>query len=140
MPVWKRFILRFYNPVALKIKLGAAWMQAALTGPWTRCCVCGKFGPKRFVKQAVADDLVEMWRLSADEAKNLRIKESMNCPWCGSKTRSRCLAETFLGLIKNDGSDQPQSVKIAATGKLPRTLILNQDDVVIIVEEAEEAA
>jgi SAM-dependent methyltransferase len=103
-------------------------MQAALTGPWSCCCVCGKFGPKRFVKQAVADKLVEMWRLSADEAKNLRIKESMICPWCGSKTRSRCLAETFLGLIKTDGSDQPQSVKIAATGKLPRTLILNQVD------------
>jgi SAM-dependent methyltransferase len=95
-PKLKRLILAIYNPVALRTKHYYKWACTALTEPWTGCPVCGRKGPKRFVPEVVAGELAEMWGLSPETAQGLRVKESMTCPWCGSKYRARRLAEVML--------------------------------------------
>lgn len=95
-PKLKHLILAIYNPVALRTKHYYKWACTALTEPWTGCAVCGRKGPKRFVPEVVAGELAEMWGLSPEAAQSLRVKESMTCPWCGSKYRARRLAEVML--------------------------------------------
>jgi SAM-dependent methyltransferase len=51
------------------------------------------------VPEAVSEELVTMWALNDSQAFALRSKESLVCPWCGSKHRARRLAHTFLNTI-----------------------------------------
>jgi len=95
-PKLKRMALAIYNPVVIRARHYYNWTYTAVTQPWTDCAVCGCKGPKRFVPEVVTQDLADMWGLSPDQAKALRVKESMTCPWCGSKYRGRRLAEVLL--------------------------------------------
>lgn len=51
--------------------------------------------------EAVSDELVTMWGLNEAEAFELRLKESLICPWCGSKHRARRLVAVFADEVGN---------------------------------------
>ena len=92
----KRTALTIYNPVVNHARHYFKWLCTAFTQPWTDCAVCGRKGPKRYVPEVASEELVAMWGLDEAAARRLRIKESMICPWCGSKYRGRRLAEVLL--------------------------------------------
>lgn len=91
-----RTLLAIYNPVVLTCRKFLLWGRAFATMPWSSCSICGRRGPKAFMLQAVGQELVSMWGLSEDEAFELRLKESLICPWCGSKHRARRIASVFF--------------------------------------------
>lgn len=68
-----------------------------------------------------------MWGLSADEARKLRIKESMICPWCGSKTRGRRLSAALLRILPTDARSVREYANFAGAGS-KQILILNMVD------------
>lgn len=100
----KALLLAVYNPVVLTSRKILRWARIFATCPWTDCAVCGRRGPKAFVPQAVGQELVDMWGLGTNEALDLRLKESLICPWCGSKHRARRIAAVFFDEIKRTES------------------------------------
>jgi SAM-dependent methyltransferase len=93
---YKRFLLAIYNPVVNRLKHYWKWGCVYLTQPWSSCSVCGRSGPKRYAPEAVPEALIQMWGLDEDGARAIRSKESLICPWCGSKYRGRRLASVLL--------------------------------------------
>lgn len=126
----KRLLLAFYNPVMNRLKHYWKWACVFLRQPWSDCSVCGRRGPKRFVPEAVPEALIQMWGLDEAGAMTLRLKESLICPWCGSKYRGRRLASLLISKTTQN-SKQHKSLRelIAArpTDQLP-ILILNWID------------
>ncbi len=92
----KALLLAVYNPVVLTSRKIVRWARIFATCPWTDCAVCGRRGPKAFVPEAVGQELVTIWGLGTNEALDLRLKESLICPWCGSKHRARRIAAVFF--------------------------------------------
>lgn len=97
----KSLLLAVYNPVVLRLRKSFRWARAFARVPWTSCAICMRKGPKLFVPEAVGDELVTMWGLNESEAFELRLKESLTCPWCGSKHRARRLAAVFAEQVRN---------------------------------------
>ena len=100
-PSLKSLLLTVYNPVVHSLRKSRRWALAFAQVAWTPCAICGRNGPKLFVPEAVGDELVAMWGLNEAEAFDLRLKESLICPWCGSKHRARRLAAVFAEEARN---------------------------------------
>jgi len=128
----KRLLLAIYNPVVLTFRKSLRWASAFTGSPWTSCSVCGRRGPKLFVPEAVGDELVAMWGLTDSDAFELRLKESLICPWCGSKHRARRLATVIARELRTrNDSDSKSSVPIGSHGEDANSdtiLILNRID------------
>lgn len=128
----KSLLLAVYNPVVHRLRNSFRWARAFAQVPWTSCSICGRNGPKLFLPEAVGDELVAMWGLNDAEAFELRLKESLICPWCGSKHRARRLAAVFADefrrstlseLQQPDSADLTQ--RLSASNPI---LILNRID------------
>jgi SAM-dependent methyltransferase len=128
--ILKSRILKIYNPAMLRIKHLGGWLQAGYSRQWSGCEVCGRFGPKRFQPQAVPETLLEMWQFPESHKRRLRQKESMICPWCGSKSRGRLLAKTLLEQIRQlqNLENSCSCIKCLRQRDLPQILILNWID------------
>ena len=100
---YKRLLLSIYNPVVNRLRHYCKWGCVYLTQPWSSCSVCGRRGPKRFAPEAVPETLIQMWGLDEDGARAIRSKESLICPWCGSKYRGRRLADVLLHEMSRKG-------------------------------------
>jgi len=123
----KKALLAIYNPLVHRLRHIGGWGLVFMTRQWSPCEVCGRKGPKRFLQAAVSKELVAMWGLSDDEARWLRQKESMICPWCGSKLRGRRLAAVFLRCV----GSRANSIEAYRNGEdagLKTVLILNRVD------------
>jgi hypothetical protein len=92
----KVLLLAIYNPVVLTARKILRWARVFATGTWSSCSVCGHRGPKAFMPEAVGQELVTMWGLAESDALDLRLKESLICPWCRSKHRARRIAAVFF--------------------------------------------
>ena len=123
----KKPLLAFYNPLVHRLRHIGGWCLVFMTRQWSPCEVCGRKGPKRFLQAAVSKELVAMWGLSADEARRLRQKESMICPWCGSKLRGRRLAAVFLRCVGSK-ADSIEAYRNSEDAGLKTVLILNRVD------------
>jgi SAM-dependent methyltransferase len=123
----KKSLLAVYNPIVHRLRHLAGWAGVFATCRWSACETCGRKGPKRFLQAAVGQELVSMWGLSADEARKLRIKESMICPWCGSKTRGRRLAAALLHILPTEARSVREYANLAGAGS-KQILILNVVD------------
>ncbi len=128
----KRLLLAFYNPVVLTLRKSSRWAMAFAVSPWTSCSVCGRRGPKLFVPEAVGDELVAMWGLTDSEAFDLRLKESLICPWCGSKHRARRLATVIAQELRTRNDHDAESADPIGThgehANSETLLILNRID------------
>lgn len=126
----KRLILAIYNPLVNHSRHTWKWLQTGISRPWAFCHICGQKGPKRFAAEAVPDKLIQMWGLTQSEAHSLRVKETMICPWCGSKYRGRRLAQTLLNAISQN-EKKPISLKVFSRSQAfaqQKILILNWID------------
>lgn len=126
----KQLILAIYNPVVNQYRHAWKWLRTGISQFWTFCQVCGRTGPKRFAAEAVPDKLIRMWGLTQSEAHCLRVKETMICPWCGSKYRGRRLAQTLITSISLD-EKRPISLKVFSRSQAfakQKILILNWID------------
>ncbi|MFM7592549.1 MAG: class I SAM-dependent methyltransferase [Isosphaeraceae bacterium] len=125
----KKSLLTVYNPLVHGLRHMAGWCRVFATGRWSPCEICGRKGPKRLLQAAVSVELVAMWGLSADDARRLRQKESMICPWCGSKLRGRRLAGVYLRTVSPACPDLASYRTNASGGTgFKNVLILNRVD------------
>lgn len=71
-----------------------------------------------------------MWQFPESQKRHLRQKESMICPWCGSKSRGRLLAKNLLEHICHlqDQEKPCSTIKCLSHRELPNILILNWID------------
>lgn len=123
----KQALLAVYNPLVHRLRHYGGWAMVFLTRRWTPCEICGRNGPKRFLQAAVSKELVAMWGLSDDEARWLRQKESMICPWCASKLRGRRLGTVFLRCVGSKADSIEAYQKSEDVGSIT-VLILNRVD------------
>jgi SAM-dependent methyltransferase len=68
-----------------------------------------------------------MWGLNEDEAIELRLKESLICPWCGSKHRARRLAEVLFAET-GQKMDRHERSNTSKHGQFGPVLVLNGID------------
>lgn len=131
-PPLKSLLLAVYNPVVHGLRKSFRWARAFALIPWTSCSICSRKGPKLFVPEAVGDELVTMWGLNEAEAFDLRLKESLICPWCGSKHRARRLAAVFVEEITNstisDNHSSDSDTTVPRRADSNSVLILNRID------------
>ncbi len=72
------------------------YAYAARHGLFGRCDVCGRFGPWLYGAASISTRLIELSRLTPNQADALRRKETLQCAWCNAKLRARRLARVVL--------------------------------------------
>ena len=92
----KRLLLPLWNGghrLAWRVgeHLGALWHRR-----YSRCPICGRFGPMLYRRRVIPRRLEELWGLTPRLAEALARRESCDCAWCGGKLRARRLAEVLL--------------------------------------------
>ena len=96
-------------PAPLKRRLLPAWngghrlawrvgeyLDAARSGRFERCAVCGRLAAILLRRWAIPPELERRWGLSAKLAGALARKETSDCSRCGAKLRARRLARALL--------------------------------------------
>jgi SAM-dependent methyltransferase len=95
-PSLKGLVLPFWNrshQLAWRVgeHLSAVWHRR-----YTRCPICGRFGPMLYRRRVIPRRLEELWGLTPRLAEALARRESCDCAWCGGKLRARRLAQVLL--------------------------------------------
>ena len=112
----KRLILPAWNGGhRLAWRLGE-YLDAARSGRFEHCAVCGRFGPMLYRRWAIPAELERRWGLSPRLAEALARKETSDCWNCGAKLRARRLAQALLDELP---MGSPPARSVAAWARVP---------------------
>ncbi len=95
----KRFLLPVWNASHRIGWLARDYSDAALSGRWAACEVCGKFRPMLLRRRIIPPRLVELWGVRPPLVEALARRESSACANCGASLRARRLAAVILQTI-----------------------------------------